>query len=80
MKVEFINGVCKEHVDKFKDICNELSELMECIQEYCPEANIYIGDGQLYLMNGPTHDDNCCALDKNIVMSFHKLPIDGGGW
>ena len=69
---------------RFVEICKELDSLMKRIRKYNPEANLYAaGGGELYLMNGPSHNDNefgCPALQENIVESESVESLDGGDW
>lgn len=65
---------------KFINICKQLNDLMEEIQETVPEASYYLASSNLNLMKGPDHTDDCHALRSNSVASVRIYSSGGGDW
>lgn len=70
----------KRHRTKFIKLANELDELLKEIREYNSEANYYVGNDELCLMKGETHDNNCSAIRENVSESKWICGLSGGDW
>jgi hypothetical protein len=70
----------KKHIDKFINITDKLDLLIKEIQEYCPQAHYYVGDGRLYLLNKFDETHNRENRESIISAEANITDIDGGGW
>lgn len=73
-----------EHRRKYKRICKQMQELLNEIEKYEPEVNLYVEDSSNWnLMIGATHNDNVRdtpALHENVALCCTVHPSSGGGW
>lgn len=70
----------KKDIARFQELAKGLDELIKGIQEYCPEANLYLSMNDLCLMKGPAHDFQGNPQLENTVSDYLFTAMDGGDW
>jgi hypothetical protein len=74
-------GIKEKDIRDFEKYATKLKELLERIQEYCPEANYYLAMSDLNLLCGESHDPYTTqAQQENIVTSVSLGDAGGGDW
>ena len=83
---ESAERVRPEHRRKFGRACRALADVITAVREYEPAANLYLQEDTMYLMIGPSHDDNhemhglASARIDNSACSMRIPHSDGGAW
>ena len=75
-------AVPKRLTRRFERLCKQMAQLLEEIQEHCPEANLYLeGEGYPHLLVGPSHTGRFrpYQCQENILVSGVGWPQSGGG-
>lgn len=70
----------KKDVEEFKQLAQGLDELIRKIRKYNLDANLYVANDDLNLMDGPSHDYNQDAHHENVVAEQHIISLGGGDW
>lgn len=74
-------GIKEKDIRDFVKYAEKLNDVIVRTREYCPEAQIYLANTTLHLMNGPSHGDHCLGIEKGkSVESVHMHYISGGDW
>lgn len=71
-------------IKEFVSICGRLNRLMTKINEYNPNANYYLANDTLNLMDDIHHDDQenwrGKPMHDNVVEEVKIVMADGGDW
>lgn len=70
----------KKDIAEFERLAQGLDDLVQRIKKYNPEVNLYVGSDNLYLMDGPTHNDEGHTIQKNVAADKHIRSLGGGDW
>jgi len=73
-------GVKEKDIRDFERYSLKIKSIMDRINKYNQEANIYVAENEVYLMGSSVYDSNGSPSQDNIVTSIHIGRIDGGGW
>ncbi len=75
-------GIKVEHIRRFLFLTRALDKLMREIDSYNPKAELYVSDGGISLMRGPSHHEGTGRQMQveNEVEHVKVISIDGGGW
>lgn len=70
------------HIKRFLTLVEKLDDLMAEIEEYAPDACIYLNEDTFHLMKGSSHtrDIESRPLQENSVASVWVRSSSGGGW
>jgi len=55
-------------------------QAVELLRSIDPKLSLYVANGTLCLMKGPSHDDRGRAQQGNVIDSAGRLRLDGGDW
>lgn len=74
----------KRDIEAFERLAERMDALLKRIQQYCPEANMYLEDsGNWNLMTSPSHDDNwgrATPRQDRVVTRVIVRSSGGGAW
>lgn len=71
----------KEQIRRFNRLCKGLNDLLKEVREKHPEANLYMeGEGGLYLLSGPSHDDLERSRQDRVLANCLIHHASGGAW
>lgn len=71
-------GIKQKDIRDFEKYAKKLSNVMEHIREYCPNAIGFMECDSLNLMSG--YWENSVEANNKCVISVHMPHFDGGGW
>lgn len=69
------------HKRRFKRLVRELNRLREDVERDGFDANWYLDDDTLNLMDGPSHSETGqVPLRENVLIGARVVRAGGGGW
>lgn len=72
-------GIKEKDIRDFEKYANKLNDLIIRIREYSPDAQYYLANENLNLMNGPSHAHPHLGIKKGEVAASVLMKCTGGG-
>lgn len=73
-------GIKEKDIRDFEKYAKKLNDVIERIQEYKPEANVYFANDLLNLLSGDSHDYYGNPQPDNVVTNVFMSDFDSGDW